>query len=189
MSLFSRRPERQVSVPGLSHNIRVLLIADTHGLVDPRILALGHECDLILHAGDIGGNEVIQSLQASGRPWLAVRGNNDFPGRWSDGWDDWLPERLWVELPSGLIGLLHGHQHNPVNARHAQLRAGFVEARAVVYGHSHRLVCDLDERPWVLNPGAAGRVRTYGGPSCILLHIHGERWQPEPIRFSSLPVD
>ncbi len=187
MSLFSRRPER-ISVPALSHSLRVLLIADTHGLLDARILTLGHECDLILHAGDIGGKAVIQALQGTGRPWLAVRGNNDLPGSWGDGSDDRLPERLWIELPTGLIGLLHGHQHNPVGARHARLRDDFFETRAVVYGHSHRLVCDLDERPWVLNPGAAGRVRTYGGPSCILLHIHGERWQPEPIRFPPLPM-
>ena len=69
-----------------------------------------------------------------------------------------------------------------VNADFADL----VPARAVVYGHTHRLLCDQLEEPWVLNPGAAGQVRTFGGPSCLVLHAEPLAWHVESIRFPPL---
>jgi predicted phosphodiesterase len=53
----------------------------------------------------------------------------------------------------------------------------------VVYGHSHRLVCDQTEVPWILNPGGAGLVRTFGGPSCLILTVGARRWRTEIVRF------
>ncbi|MFM1890995.1 MAG: hypothetical protein RLZ44_72, partial [Pseudomonadota bacterium] len=41
----------------------------------------------------------------------------------------------------------------------------------------------LDAIPWVLNPGAAGRSRTFGGPSCLLLHAGARVWRVETHRF------
>jgi hypothetical protein len=38
----------------------------------------------------------------------------------------------------------------------------------------------------VLNGGAAGKVRTHGGPSCVELTIDGERWRAELRRFPPL---
>ncbi len=34
--------------------LRVAILADTHGLLRPRVLELAAGCDLILHAGDVG---------------------------------------------------------------------------------------------------------------------------------------
>ena len=55
---------------------RVGLIADTHGLLRAQAGAALAGCDLIVHAGDIGGLEVLQELE-SVAPVLAVRGNVD----------------------------------------------------------------------------------------------------------------
>jgi uncharacterized protein len=68
--------------------------------------------------------------------------------------------------------------------RHARLRAAYPSARAIVYGHSHRLVVDDALTPWVLNPGAAGRARTYGGPSCLVLEANVRSWHVEIHRFA-----
>jgi hypothetical protein len=38
----------------------------------------------------------------------------------------------------------------------------------------------------VLNPGAAGRTRTYGGPSCLLLIAGETDWKVEVHRFAFL---
>jgi predicted phosphodiesterase len=76
----------------------------------------------------------------------------------------------------------HGDRYSP-STRHAMLRAQFADARAVVYGHSHRLVVGDRETPWILNPGAAGRARTYGGPSCLLLEATTRKWRVESHRF------
>lgn len=168
---------------------RLLIIADSHGLIDPRILALATQVSLIVHAGDLGGPQVLRDLAATARPVLAVRGNNDRPNTWGDDSERLrlLPEVAEVGLPGGTLTAIHGHQHTPVGSRHEQLRKRFADSRVVVYGHSHRLLCDRERDPWILNPGACGRTRTYGGPSCILLQVEGDTWRAETRRFRLRP--
>jgi predicted phosphodiesterase len=118
-----------------------------------------------------------------------VRGNNDCPDKWPAGDRDRLaalPPTLEIELPGGLLAAVHGDRL-PARDRHLRLRRLFPRASAVVYGHSHRLVLDLDERPWVLNPGAGGRSRTFGGPSCLVLSAEPGGWTVRSLRFEPLP--
>jgi uncharacterized protein len=170
---------------GDTETLRVAILADTHGWVDPRVLAVVAECDLAVHAGDIGSAWVIARLRPlQGRVW-AVSGNNDVPSRWPESDRDLLaslPERLDLALPGGRLVAVHGHRM-PARDRHARLRRRFPDARLLVYGHSHRLVLDLDCEPWVVNPGAAGRTRTHGGPSCLVLSAGRDGWQLESVRF------
>jgi uncharacterized protein len=165
--------------------VRVLLVSDTHGVVDARIAALARECDLVVHGGDVGNASVIETLGAGGARVVAVRGNNDVAskraGEEHDALDA-LEDVARVELPGGVLVATHGDRYPP-STRHAKLRAQFPQARAVVYGHSHRLVVDDRETPWVLNPGAAGKARTYGGPSCLLLEATARAWRVEAKRF------
>ena len=60
--------------------MRVGVISDTHGLMRPAALAALAGSDLIVHAGDIGGPDILAAL-ARIAPVTAVRGNND--------WADW----------------------------------------------------------------------------------------------------
>lgn len=166
--------------------MRVLLISDTHGALDPRIEALAREVDLVAHAGDVGSAAVLRRLRAACARVVAVRGNNDVGSKWPVG--DWtalreLGERVEVALPGGVLMLTHGDRFAAVR-RHGLLRAAFPQARAIAYGHSHRLVVDDSERPWVLNPGAAGHARTFGGPSGLLLRVAVRVWTVETVRFS-----
>ena len=55
------------------------VVADTHGILNPQVLRLFAEVDLILHAGDVGDIEVIRGLEGIARV-IAVRGNNDRAG-------------------------------------------------------------------------------------------------------------
>lgn len=165
---------------------RVVILSDTHGELDRQIADMVTECDLAVHGGDIGGVAVLaRLLPRSGRVY-AVRGNNDVPRAWSVDERPYLahlPDVVSVELCGGVLVVIHGHQF-PAASRHAQLRARFPQARAIVYGHSHHLVVDTDESPWVLNPGAAGRVRTYGGPSCLVLSATETNWSLAVHRFA-----
>jgi putative phosphoesterase len=166
--------------------MRVLLLADTHGVLDPRIAALSRGCDYALHAGDIGSAAVLTDLQPR-HAVVAVCGNNDTPGQWPSGDLDVLsalPERARLELPGGAITVVHGHRAGPVARRHDRLRADDGDCRLIVYGHSHRMVIDTGTQPWVINPGAAGRSRTFGGPSCVLLTARSVGWSVEARRFS-----
>ncbi|NBC47691.1 MAG: metallophosphoesterase [Gammaproteobacteria bacterium] len=165
--------------------VRVALVADTHGFLDPRIAAIVSGCDIALHGGDIGNAEVLAQLQPRGGHVYAVLGNNDVAHKWPDGQRELLVSIPWeahVALPGGELVLLHGHRVAAAR-RHQRLRARFPHARAICYGHSHRMVDDRDALPWVLNPGAAGRARTYGGPSCMVLIASEAGWQVEPHRF------
>ncbi len=64
--------------------IRVAILADTHGQLDPRIDALVRGCDIAVHGGDIGNAGILARLQpVSGRVY-AVRGNNDVPRKWPE---------------------------------------------------------------------------------------------------------
>lgn len=120
--------------------MRIGLCADTHGLVRPALLRALAGCDLILHAGDVGGDQVAEALAALA-PLLLVRGNND-PAR-----DDW-PTHRDLDLAGCRVHLVHDRQDARPGA-----------ARIVVFGHSHRpSVEERDGRLWV-NPGSAGPRR------------------------------
>lgn len=169
--------------------VRVAILSDTHGAVDPRILTVIATCDRAVHGGDIGCADVLDSISLRVTPSAgaihAVRGNNDIPAKWPEPHRPRLPalpERLEIDLPGGCLAVIHGHQ-TPARGRHDRLRRLFPDARAIVYGHSHRLVIDQFADPWVINPGAAGRSRTFGGPSCLVLTATGVDWHVESHRF------
>ncbi len=168
--------------------VRVLLLADTHGVLDPRIAELAQDCALAVHAGDVGASAVLEALAAAAGQVLAVRGNNDVPGRWLSPAADLeaLPECIAVPLPGGTLMVEHGHRHSATR-RHLRLRAAYPGARAVLYGHSHRLLQECAAAPWLLNPGAAGRARTFGGPSCLVLEVTRNAWLITAYRFPIRP--
>jgi putative phosphoesterase len=165
---------------------RVAILSDTHGRLDPRIAGVVASCDCAVHAGDIGAVAVLDALRPLMKTVVAVLGNNDVAGKLDAG--DWavlraVPDEARLELGSGLLVVVHGHKAGPVGTRHEWLRNRYPAARAVIYGHSHRTVCDRSETPWILNPGSAGLSRTFGGPSCQVLSTGGGRWKVETVRF------
>lgn len=173
-------------MPRRSNKVRLLLLADTHGQVHPQILALAGEVDTIVHAGDIGHPDVLTALTATGQVLHAVRGNNDVDSKWpADGHAmlDALDDQLAIELPGGILAIEHGDRVNPAARRHELLRTRHPGARLIVYGHSHRQVIDDAVTPWVVNPGAAGRSRTYGGAGCVVLTASTQHWGLEGFRF------
>ncbi len=165
--------------------MRVAILADTHGFLDPRIADQVAECDLAVHAGDVGGADVLLSLKPRDQV-VAVRGNNDVPEKWSTSERhvlETLPGEASLDLPGGVLVVVHGHEEVPVVERHRKLRERYPNARAIAYGHSHQLLIDDEQEPWVLNPGAAGRTRTYGGPSLLILNCREDAWEVEAVRL------
>jgi hypothetical protein len=160
--------------------LTVALVADTHGHLDPGIAELVQACDCAVHAGDIGDAGVLAELRPRRGVLVAVRGNNDVESKWPAAQHHTLrglPREGRLELPGGLLVVVHGDRAGPAAGRHGWLRRRYPEARAVVYGHSHRQIADREGLPWVLNPGAAGRARTAGGPSCLVLRAGSQFWE------------
>lgn len=162
------------------------IVSDTHGVLDERVLQAVTASDLVVHAGDVGDVDVLEQLRGVCVDLIAVRGNNDVPGKVSApsraplaG----LPLSAQVDLPGGLLVVEHGDRVVPARNRHHKLRSAWPDARLVVYGHSHRLCVDCTATPWVANPGAAGRARTFGGPSLLLLEASPSRWNLTQQRF------
>jgi uncharacterized protein len=126
--------------------MRIGLISDTHGLVRPEALQALAGVDRIIHAGDVGGAGVIETLTGIA-PVDVVRGNND-----NDPWGAQLPEWLALEFEGVGIHVRHDVKELDVDPG----AAGF---RVVIAGHSHKPV--VTERDGVLfvNPGSAGPRR------------------------------
>ncbi|HEY9480330.1 MAG TPA: metallophosphoesterase family protein [Gemmatimonadaceae bacterium] len=137
------------------------LVSDTHGLVRSELHDALAGVELILHAGDVGGDDVLDEL-ATIAPVQAVYGNTDAPGR----------PRLsqsFVRTIEGLrIHVSHGHElGSPTPAR---LLAAY-PADVLVYGHTHRALVTRADGRLVVNPGAAGPRRFDVEPSVALLTI------------------
>jgi putative phosphoesterase len=170
----------------LASSTRIAIVSDTHGEVDDRVVEEALRCDLVVHAGDVGTREVLDALDPGAGRLIAVRGNNDVREKWRQ--SDWellesLPWEARLPLPGGEIVVVHGHRYGNPGRSHARMRRDYPEARLVVYGHSHRRCEDLCTSPWILNPGAAGRVRTFGGPTVCLLEASAAQWRLDTRQF------
>ncbi len=162
--------------------IKIGILSDTHGWIDPNVREILADADWIVHAGDVLGASVLETLGelVGQRRVVAVAGNNDVGGRDANG--DSLPVTAEIPLPGGTLVVTHGDQFGASPA-HGRLRKAWPEARTVVYGHTHRLVCDQEALPWILNPGAAGRTRVHEGPSCLMLTVGSAGWTVETHQF------
>ena len=137
------------------------IISDNHGLLRPEAVEALRGVDLILHAGDVGTSDVLETLKGIA-PVVAVRGNND-KGEWA--------ERLshWEVTGVGAIYIYMIHDVKEIDLSPAA--AGF---QVVVSGHSHKP--SVDERKGVLyvNPGSAGPRRFSLPVTVARLKVSGE---------------
>jgi len=142
--------------------MRLGLIADTHGVVRAGVHELFRGVDLILHAGDVGGAEVLDELELLA-PVTAVYGNVDAgPLRQR------LPQVAEVEIDGFAMVVTHGDQL--ASRRPEALKEAFPKADVIVFGHTHRpLIRDLPDFTVVVNPGAAGAARFGLEPSVAIM--------------------
>lgn len=137
------------------------LISDTHGLVRPSVHHVLAGVELILHAGDVGGDDILDEL-ATIAPVFAVRGNTDPPDNTR------LAEAIERRVDGVTIHVSHGHELGSPTP--AKLFATYM-ADVLVYGHTHRQLVTQAGRRWAINPGAAGPRRFDLKPSVALLTI------------------
>ncbi|MEO9964701.1 MAG: metallophosphoesterase family protein [Reichenbachiella sp.] len=134
--------------------MRIGLISDTHGFLDPKVYDYFAEVDQIWHAGDVGTAGLIEELGAF-KPILGVYGN-------IDGHDvrQLFPEDQKFECEGVRVWMTHiGGKPPRYNPRVRPLINKWLP-QLFICGHSHILAVMHDpKRPGVLylNPGAAGR--------------------------------
>ncbi len=147
-----------VPVPGVrgdsvrlpSRRIRIGVISDSHGYLDPAVGDIFSGVTLIVHAGDIGDPGVLAALQEVA-PVTAVSGNIE-------------PDELVAALPreaageDGGVRFVVAHKRKRLFKR---LAAGKVPAGLddvpdlVIYGHDHVPAASWVEGTLFLNPGTA----------------------------------
>jgi putative phosphoesterase len=153
--------------------VKIGVISDTHGYLDPRVENLFQGVDHILHAGDIGYASIILELEFIA-PVTAVNGNNDT--------DLSFKETECVELGGKKILL-----HHIVNPRELSDRISSRIAREkpdlVVFGHSHKPYSDTMNGVLFFNPGYAGKPKFGAERSVALLEIDEKGIRPKFIRL------
>ena len=137
------------------------LISDTHGLLRPSVHAALAGVSLILHAGDVGGDEILDEL-ATIAPVEAVYGNTDPPGH------PRLLAAIERQIGGVRIHVSHGHE---VGAPTPEKLLAKYPADVIVYGHTHRQLITRADGRLVVNPGAAGPRRFDLEPSVARLTI------------------
>lgn len=135
--------------------MKIGVISDTHGLLRPEALERLAGVDHIIHAGDIGGGEVIERLRDLA-PVTAIRGNND-P-------DMTYPEETTIELGGRTVFVLHDVKELASQARYD----------VIVSGHSHKPKIETQDGVLYLNPGSAGPRRFKLPITVAILEIDGD---------------
>jgi hypothetical protein len=148
--------------------VRIGLVSDTHGLLDPALPPLLEGCALILHAGDVDAEPVLAGLSRIA-PVRAARGNND------DGpFGASLPESFRVDLEGVRALVIHEARADaPVPALRRSLARW--PADVVIHGHSHRPGSAWRGPTLFVNPGSAGPRRFSLPRTASVLVVEGRR--------------
>ena len=125
---------------------RVGLISDTHGILRPTVREALAGVELILHAGDVEGDAVLDELELIA-PVHAVLGNCDAPGT------PRLVPALGLEIGGVRVHVSHGHEVGMPTPERLLAR---YDAAVLIYGHTHKPLITRADGRLVVNPGAAG---------------------------------
>jgi putative phosphoesterase len=126
--------------------MQVGIISDTHGLLRSQAIKQLAGTDHIIHAGDIGGPEVVEELRRIA-PTTAIRGNIDV-AEWAKGY----PDTELVVLGGRAFYVLH-------NLKEIKLDPAASGFDVVISGHSHRPKIETKKGVLYVNPGSAGPRR------------------------------
>ncbi len=145
------------------------IISDTHNWLHPAAPEALADCDLILHAGDVGTPEVLDALEAIGPPVRAVYGNIDGAAV-----KQRAPEHQRLRVGGVRIWMTHigGRPGRWAKGVGPALRAERPDV--FVCGHSHILRIERVPslgRMLYLNPGAAGRQGFHTVKTCVRLAV------------------
>jgi len=149
------------------------IISDTHGHLDPRISKLFAGVDHIFHAGDIGYASIILELEEIA-PVTAVYGNTDVDMPFKE------TEVIQIDRQKFLV-------HHIVNPHapgdRVRDRIARAQPNVVVFGHTHKRFSETVNGILFFNPGYAGKPKYGTERSVALMHLTGKE-----IRHEFLPL-
>ena len=133
--------------------MRIGLISDTHGYLDPKILIHFKECDEIWHAGDFGSAEISDEL-SSFKNLRGVYGNIDGKEIRLIHPEEQIFTCEKVKVFITHIGGFPGNYFSGIAKKIETIKPGIF-----ICGHSHilKVMNDKNHNLLHMNPGAAGK--------------------------------
>jgi len=159
--------------------LRIGLIADTHGVVHPRVPELFSNVDHIIHAGDVGGAHVLHALRALA-PLTYVDGNND---------NATGEDVLRFEIGGIRVLLTHILPRVTKLAPRVAFSLRKEPADLVLFGHSHLPHNERSGSVTFFNPASAGPRRFDYPTSAGLLEKRGDEWSVMHAALDERSVD
>ena len=151
--------------------MKIGLISDTHGFLDPRVFEHFRNCDEIWHGGDFGDMAVAKALEDF-KPLRGVYGNIDNKDLQSR-----FPEDLWFICHGLNIWMTHiggaPPRYNPRIKKLLKTRVPDI----FICGHSHILRVARDPAyagMLYINPGAAGNQGFHYMKTLVRFEIEGK---------------
>lgn len=133
--------------------LRIVVISDTHSdsmssLSRPLVEDLS-QADLIIHAGDLTGLQLLKDLQLLGN-FRGVYGNIDGPDIRA-----MLPEIDTVEAGHFRVGVNHPAEGGSPFTIEQRVRKKFQNVQVIIHGHTHRTKNEKKDGILWFNPGSA----------------------------------
>jgi uncharacterized protein len=128
---------------------RVGVIADTHGVLHPQVAELFAGVEHSIHAGDVGGDAILDALRELA-PVTSVAGNNDD----ASGYEVARVAAAGMRI---LVTHILPRPHKP--GRHVRDALAREPADVVVFGHSHLPHDEVIDGVRYFNPASAGPRR------------------------------
>ena len=136
------------------------IISDTHGLLRQEVKNELKNVDMIIHAGDIDRESLLDELKEISSSLTVVRGNADKE------WAEDLPESAWMEILGNKIFVIHNK---------GKISEDVGAADIIIYGHTHKYsLVETDGQIW-FNPGCCGKRKKDQEVSFAILEILGKK--------------
>ncbi len=152
--------------------MKIGLLSDTHGYLDPKIFIHFKDCDEIWHAGDIGDITVVQALEAF-KPLRAVFGNIDDKAIRTR-----FPQDLRFHCEDVDVWITHIGGTPPNYNPRVKKILGEKAPDVFICGHSHILGIKRDTQynnMLFLNPGAAGNQGFHKEKTLVRFEVNGKK--------------
>lgn len=165
--------------------MRILVLSDTHGDIQPAIevyeeQSVDRPFDCIIHLGDTNSDarELADRLKAN---VIGVKGNMD--NSYSS--DDYLV----FDTEFGGLLLMHGHlEHVKMTTEHLPERARERDCKAVLFGHTHKPCLENVNGIYLLNPGSISKPQLNQEGSYAILNTGENQFSATILFYKPKPA-